>query len=149
MAPTASASESPAGGQSYGTPNYRGYVLLSLTLVYTLNFIDRNLLGVLAPPIVAEFGLTDTEYGFLNGPPFALFYALMGIPIAMAAIARISALPLQLASVRMARIEPAAGKANGQEPRLPITIGHGPYAYRLCADKPACSQHHYSMARHR
>ena len=85
MAPAASASESPAGGQSYGTPNYRGYVLLSLTLVYTLNFIDRNLLGVLAPPIVAEFGLTDTEYGFLNGPPFALFYALMGIPIAMAA----------------------------------------------------------------
>ncbi len=85
MAPATPASESPAGGQSYGTPNYRGYVLLSLTLVYTLNFIDRNLLGVLAPPIVAEFGLTDTEYGFLNGPPFALFYALMGIPIAMAA----------------------------------------------------------------
>jgi MFS family permease len=60
-------------------------VLLSLTLVYTLNFIDRNLLGVVAQPIIAEFGLTDTEYGFLNGPPFALFYALMGIPIAMAA----------------------------------------------------------------
>ena len=39
-----------------------------LTLVYTLNFIDRNLLGVVAQPIIAEFGLTDTEYGFLNGP---------------------------------------------------------------------------------
>lgn len=85
MAPATSASESPAGGQSYGTPQYRGYVLLSLTLVYTLNFIDRNLLGVVAQPIITEFGLTDTEYGFLNGPPFALFYALMGIPIAMAA----------------------------------------------------------------
>ncbi len=85
MAPAASASESSAGGQSYGTPKYRGYVLLSLTLVYTLNFIDRNLLGVVAQPIITEFGLTDTEYGFLNGPPFALFYALMGIPIAMAA----------------------------------------------------------------
>lgn len=81
----ASAAEAPAGGQSYGTPGYRGYVLLSLTLVYTLNFIDRNLLGVVAQPIIAEFGLSDTEYGFLNGPPFALFYALMGIPIAMAA----------------------------------------------------------------
>jgi MFS family permease len=54
-------------------------------MVYTLNFIDRNLLGVVAQPIIAEFGLSDTEYGFLNGPPFALFYALMGIPIAMAA----------------------------------------------------------------
>lgn len=85
VAPAASASESPAGGQSFGTPGYRMYVLLSLTLVYTLNFIDRNLLGVVAQPIIAEFGLSDTEYGFLNGPPFALFYALMGIPIAMAA----------------------------------------------------------------
>ncbi len=81
----APAGEAPAGGQSYGSPAYRGYVLLSLTLVYTLNFIDRNLLGVVAQPIIAEFGLSDTEYGFLNGPPFALFYALMGIPIAMAA----------------------------------------------------------------
>ena len=35
--------------------------------------------------IIAEFKLTDTEYGFLNGPPFAMFYALMGIPIAMVA----------------------------------------------------------------
>lgn len=85
MAPAAPASEAPAGGQSFGTPGYRMYVLLSLTLVYTLNFIDRNLLGVVAQPIIAEFGLSDTEYGFLNGPPFALFYALMGIPIAMAA----------------------------------------------------------------
>jgi MFS family permease len=85
IAPGASASEAPAGGQSFGTPGYRAYVLLSLTLVYTLNFIDRNLLGVVAQPIIAEFGLSDTEYGFLNGPPFALFYALMGIPIAMAA----------------------------------------------------------------
>jgi len=85
IAPSTPAGEAPAGGQSFGTPAYRGYVLISLTLVYTLNFIDRNLLGVVAQPIIAEFGLTDTEYGFLNGPPFALFYALMGIPIAIAA----------------------------------------------------------------
>jgi MFS family permease len=82
---TAGAAGAPAEGQSFGTPGYRLYVLLSLTLVYTLNFIDRNLLGVVAQPIITEFALSDTEYGFLNGPPFALFYALMGIPIAMAA----------------------------------------------------------------
>ncbi|MDP3736713.1 MAG: MFS transporter [Hyphomonadaceae bacterium] len=85
IAPAAPAGEAPAGGQSYRSPAYRGYVLLSLTLVYTLNFIDRNLLGVIAQPIIAEFGLSDTEFAFLNGFPFALFYALMGIPIAMAA----------------------------------------------------------------
>lgn len=79
------AGEAPAGGQSFGTPGYRLYVLLSLTFVYMLNFIDRSLLGVVAQPIIREFGLNDTQYGFLNGPPFAIFYALMGIPIAMLA----------------------------------------------------------------
>lgn len=79
------AGTAPDGGTSYGTAQYRAYVLLSLTFVYTLNFIDRNLLGVVAQPIITTFGLSDTQYGFLNGPPFALFYALMGIPIAMAA----------------------------------------------------------------
>jgi len=61
------------------------YVLLCLTFVYMLNFIDRSLLGVVAQPVIREFGLNDTQYGFLNGPPFAIFYALMGIPIAMLA----------------------------------------------------------------
>jgi MFS family permease len=72
-------------GRDYGSVPYRWYVLLTLTLVYTLNFIDRALLGVLAQPVITTFGLTDTQFGFLAGPPFALFYALMGIPIAMAA----------------------------------------------------------------
>lgn len=79
------AASSDAAGRSYGAPAYRGYVLILLTLVYTLNFIDRNLLSVIAQPVIDAFNLSDTEYGFLNGPPFAIFYALMGIPIAMAA----------------------------------------------------------------
>jgi len=80
---TADGAAAPAPG--YGTKSYRGYVLLVLTLVYGLNFIDRNLLSVIAQPVIAEFGLSDSQYGFLNGPPFALFYALMGVPLAMAA----------------------------------------------------------------
>ena len=74
-----------AAGRSYGQPAYRGFVLIVLTLVYTLNFIDRNLLSVIAQPVISAFNLSDSEYGFLNGPPFAIFYALMGIPIAIAA----------------------------------------------------------------
>jgi MFS family permease len=81
---TATAPAAP-GGTAYGTPGYRMYVLLSLTFVYTLNFIDRNLVNVIAQPIINEFGLSDTQYGFLNGPPFAIFYAFLGIPIAMMA----------------------------------------------------------------
>jgi len=74
-----------AQGRDFGSLPYRWYVLITLTAIYALNFVDRALLSVLAQPVISTFGLTDTEFGFLAGPPFALFYALMGIPIALAA----------------------------------------------------------------
>jgi MFS family permease len=83
--PMDTTSEITPQGRDLGSTRYRWYVLLTLTAVYTLNFIDRALLGVLAQPVITTFGLTDTQFGFLAGPPFALFYALMGIPIALAA----------------------------------------------------------------
>jgi MFS family permease len=67
----------------FGTKGYRSYVLIALMLIYTLNFIDRTLISVVAQPIINTFSLNDTQWGLLSGPPFALFYALMGIPIAM------------------------------------------------------------------
>ena len=67
----------------FGTKGYRAYVLVALTLIYTLNFIDRTIITVVAQPIINTFSLTDTQWGLLTGPPFALFYAVMGIPIAM------------------------------------------------------------------
>ncbi|MEM9739240.1 MAG: MFS transporter [Pseudomonadota bacterium] len=69
----------------YRSKPYRSYVLFALMVVYTLNFVDRNLVGVLAEPIITTFSLTDTQFGFLAGWPFAIFYAMMGLPIAMAA----------------------------------------------------------------
>jgi len=75
----------PGHETGYGSKPYRTYVLLSLMVVYTLNFIDRNLMGVLAQPIIDSFNLTDGQFGFLAGWPFAIFYAVMGLPIAMAA----------------------------------------------------------------
>ena len=69
-------------GQAYGTKGYRNYVLFSLTLLYTLNFIDRILIGVVAQPIIEEFALKDWQFGLLSGFGFALMYTLMGIPIA-------------------------------------------------------------------
>ncbi len=85
MTGAAIAAAGEAAGRSYRRPAYRGFVLIVLTLVYTLNFIDRNLLSVIAQPVINAFNLSDSQYGFLNGPPFAIFYALMGIPIAIAA----------------------------------------------------------------
>jgi predicted MFS family arabinose efflux permease len=56
--------------------------LVILTLVYVLNYLDRQIVGILSGPIRAEFQLTNTEIGLLNGPAFALTYAVLGIPIA-------------------------------------------------------------------
>lgn len=61
---------------------YRAFVLVMLMLVYTFNFIDRQIIGILAVPIKADLGLSDTQLGALGGLAFALFYTSLGIPIA-------------------------------------------------------------------
>lgn len=53
-----------------------------LVLAYTLSMADRMILSILFPDIKAEFGLTDAQLGLLGGLSFALFYAIMGLPIA-------------------------------------------------------------------
>jgi MFS family permease len=50
-------------------------------LAYTLSFIDRQVLGLLVQPIKAEFGVTDTQVGLLQGFAFALFYTVFGLPM--------------------------------------------------------------------
>jgi MFS family permease len=67
---------------SAARPGYRYYVLAILILVYTLNFLDRQILGILATPIKAEFQLTDSQYGLMSGLAFAVLYTTLGIPIA-------------------------------------------------------------------
>ena len=59
------------------------YALAILTVVYTFNFIDRQILAILLPPIKAEFMVDDWVLGMLHGTSFALFYATLGIPIAL------------------------------------------------------------------
>jgi predicted MFS family arabinose efflux permease len=72
----------PASPHELSTP-YKIYALGLLVLVYISNYADRILLGILLPAIKAEFGLTDTELGFLHGTSFAIFYATLGVPIAI------------------------------------------------------------------
>ncbi|MBT8472132.1 MAG: MFS transporter, partial [Marinicaulis sp.] len=64
---------------------YRAYVLFILVVVYTFNFIDRQIVGILAVPIKAELALSDTQLSLMGGLAFALFYTFLGIPIAMLA----------------------------------------------------------------
>lgn len=61
---------------------YRGWVLFALFIVYMFNFIDRQIMGILAAPIIKELQLTDSEFGWLIGTAFGLFYASLAVPIA-------------------------------------------------------------------
>ncbi|MEM9988045.1 MAG: MFS transporter [Pseudomonadota bacterium] len=61
---------------------YRAWVLFILVVVYTFNFIDRQIVGILAIPIKDELGLNDTQLSLMGGLAFALFYTILGIPIA-------------------------------------------------------------------
>ena len=58
------------------------YTLVLLTLIYTLNYFDRNIFSIVLESIKAEMHLTDTQLGLLGGVAFVLFYSFMGIPIA-------------------------------------------------------------------
>jgi len=66
----------------YQNSTYRGYVLCFLTLIYAVNFIDRQLLSILQESIKADLGFSDTQLGLLTGFAFALFYVIAGIPMA-------------------------------------------------------------------
>ncbi len=60
---------------------YAKYVLFVLVIVYIFNFIDRQILSILAEDIKADLGINDAEIGFLYGTVFAVFYAIFGIPL--------------------------------------------------------------------
>ena len=57
-------------------------LLWILMIVYVLNFLDRQIVNILAEPISRDLDLSDTQIGLLTGLAFALFYTLLGIPIA-------------------------------------------------------------------
>lgn len=63
-------------------PGYRYYVLAVLILVYMLNFLDRQIIGILATPLKAHFNLSDTQFGLLGGLAFASVYSTLAIPLA-------------------------------------------------------------------
>jgi MFS family permease len=61
----------------------RSSLVLGLLLVaYIFNYLDRQILGILAGPIIADLHFTDRQFGALSGPPFAILYSVLGIPFA-------------------------------------------------------------------
>src|SRR5580704_19198899 len=64
------------------TESYKRTVLATLTIVYTLNFIDRTIIGIIGQPMKESLGITDNQLGLLGGLAFALLYTVLGVPIA-------------------------------------------------------------------
>ena len=60
-------------------------VLALLLIAYIFNFLDRQMLGILAQPIKADLHLSDTEFGAIGGLAFALLYSTLGVPLALLA----------------------------------------------------------------
>jgi predicted MFS family arabinose efflux permease len=119
-------------------------VLCVLLVVSTLNFLDRQFLAVLAEPVKADLGLSDTQLGLLTGLAFALFYTFFGIPVAMLAdrVSRVRIVAAAcatwsvftalcgfangFASLAMARVGVAVGEAGGSPPSISIISDYFP-----------------------
>ena len=133
------------------TKQYRTFALLLLTLVYGFNFINRQIMGILAPFIQKDLGLTNTELGLLIGLAFAVFYTFVAIPIAWLAdrFNRVNILSIALATwsaftaltglannfvqVALARMGVGIGEAGGSPPSHSIISDMYPKEERASA----------------
>ena len=70
---------------SAAAPRSSSLVLALLLIAYIFNFLDRQILGILAQPIKADLGLSDTQFGAIGGLAFALLYSTLGVPLALLA----------------------------------------------------------------
>ncbi|MGC4252896.1 MAG: MFS transporter [Sphingobium sp.] len=62
--------------------SYGYFSLFIISIIYILNYLDRQLLAVLAEPIKNDLHLSDSQLGLLTGTLFALFYTALGLPVA-------------------------------------------------------------------
>lgn len=130
--------------QKNPSKNYRRYVLFLLTIVYALNFVDRQILVILQESIKLDMELSDSQLGLLTGFAFAIFYVSVGIPIARWAdvgnrknivagavaiwsgMTALSGLTQNFFQLLLARIGVGVGEAGGSPPSHSILSDYYP-----------------------
>ena len=130
----------PAGNAAPST-RYRTYVLSMLVVVYVFNFLDRQIVTILAEPIKLDLGLNDTQIGLMTGLAFALFYTILGVPIARLADRANRVSIISAALVIWSGMTVLCGQAQNFAQMLAARIGVGvgeagctPPAHSLIAD---------------
>ena len=120
---------------------YAWYALFVLVLVYIINFIDRQIISILAEDIKRDLSVEDAQIGFLYGTAFAVFYALFGIPLGRLADSwyrgRLIAIGLGLWSSMTALSGFASNFAMLATARIGVGIGEAsasPAAYSMISD---------------
>jgi len=120
---------------------YGYYVLGVLMMVYALNFIDRQLITILAPDLKRDLGISDSDFGFLYGTAFGVFYAVFGIPLGKLADhwsrVRLLTVGLALWSAMTACSGLARNFAQLGAARIGVGVGEAtasPCAYSLISD---------------
>jgi MFS family permease len=121
--------------------SWRGLTLLLLTLTYFFSYMDRQILAILLELIKADLRLDDTQLGLLTGFAFALFYAVLGIPVARLADRRnrrdIVAVSLAIWSVMTAACGLAGNFTHLLLARIGVGIGEAgssPPSHSIIAD---------------
>lgn len=120
---------------------YAWYVLGVLVLVYVMNFVDRQIMSILAEDIKKDLGIGDSEIGFLYGTVFGVFYALFGIPLGRLADmwhrVRLLSIGLTLWSAMTALSGFAGSFAQLAAARIGVGVGEAsasPVAYSVLSD---------------
>lgn len=123
------------------SPRYRTYVLAMLVVVYVFNFLDRQIVTILAEPIKIDLGLNDTQIGLMTGLAFAIFYTVLGIPLARLADRTNRVTIISAALVIWSGMTALCGTAQNFVQMLAARIGVGvgeagcsPPAHSLIAD---------------
>jgi len=137
-----------SGAATKTSKGYRNLVMLLLFLVYAFNFLDRQIISILAIPIKEDLGLSDEQLGLLGGIAFAVLYSTLGVPIAWFAdrmsrtwimtaaltiwsgFTAISGFAQNFTQLFLARVGVGIGEAGGVAPAYTIIADYHPPSER-------------------